>query len=417
LLLLALIPLFWFPFRWPLLTLAGLPIIPIIWLLRLRACGRVITPVHLQPLVLGVLVATGLATIPIFDAGLAAPKVLGVALGTALLAWTAHAVRSVADVRRSGVVLSAFVLGLCAIGLVGSEWTLGKIGILDTVLSHLPVLVRGLVPNTTQGGINPNELAGILALCIPVLLAQALAFSAGGGGKGALTLTVVALVAAGMVLVAAQSRGAVGGVGVALAVFGGVLIRRSAHVRRTAVLAYFASLALMAGAGVFLLERSITNAVQTPGLDSLSGRVQLWSQAVLMVRDFPLTGIGLGQFDPVLHLLYLPKFGPLDFFVPHAHNLVLACAAETGLPGLIAFSLLFAASARECMHACKSQEPLVRWTGLGIVLGLLAFLVFGLTDAIAPGARGSLPLWALIGLGCALGRTHAKATSTGLERR
>jgi putative inorganic carbon (hco3(-)) transporter len=138
-------------------------------------------------------------------------------------------------------------------------------------------------------------------------------------------------------------------------------------------------------------------------LDALGYRLELWDRAGYMLRDFPFTGIGLGQFNPVLHAVYTPFLVGPDTFVPHAHNMYIEYALELGIPGAVAFGLLVLASVRGCCRAMRSANARLHWTGLGIALGLLAFLIYGLTDAIAPGARAGIVLWTLLGLGGAIG--------------
>src|ERR1051325_6542620 len=71
-----LIPIFWFPFRQPLLTLGTLPLLPVLWLARLKIRRHLSEP-EIQPLLLYVLLATSVAAIPVFEGSLATPKILG----------------------------------------------------------------------------------------------------------------------------------------------------------------------------------------------------------------------------------------------------------------------------------------------------------------------------------------------------
>jgi len=64
---------------------------------------------------------------------------------------------------------------------------------------------------------------------------------------------------------------------------------------------------------------------------SLEGRVSLWKDTLGLIRDYPLTGIGLGTFGIGFrhYQTSLIKF----YIVDHAHNDYLEFAAETGLLG------------------------------------------------------------------------------------
>jgi O-antigen ligase len=418
----ALVPVFWFPFRWPILTLLALPVIPILWMLRLRRRDPLVALPSVEWPLLGVLAATCLASTPDFDAALAAPKVLGMAIGAGFLVCIANAIRLPGDLDRCLTMMAIALLVLCAAGVVSSEWTLGKSSALDAVLGRLPVIVRGIVPNTSQGGVNPNELAGVLTLWLPLMLTRLLALWSKPQRAKVRRLTAVAAAAGVMLLVATQSRGAIVGLGVVLAVLAAWLIlppRRTdgpgSRWRWPLRLAYGVGLVALAATGWVVVSRWLAASTENQGPDSFAGRSLLWSQALAMVRDFPVTGVGLGQFDPVLHLLYLPAFGTPGLYVPHAHNLVLAYAVELGVPGAIAFGLLVAAALRGCLGALQAADGEVRWSALGLALGLLGFMIFGLTDAIAPGARGGLLLWVSLGMAVALKRTAAQSDASCRE--
>ena len=405
-----LLPAFWFPFRWPLATFLALPVLPLLWVVRWRATGRLVLRSGSEWPLVAVLITTCIATIPVFDAALAAPKVLGIALGAAALValQNAAARRSVLD--PALVALACLTIGLSLVGLIGSEWpTSQKIPVLDPVLRLLPAVLRGIVPHTTAGGINPNELAGDLALLLPVLPARIIVANKCGLGRPQYLLFWAATLLGSLVLMATQSRGALIGSGVGLIVL--FLSARNVTWRDrkqvTVTLLAFGVLLGVIGivAVVATFRGSLAGGVDSArSLDSFSGRIELWARSLQMLHDFALTGIGPGQFDPVLHLLYPIDLVTRDQFVPHAHNLYLAYAVELGVPGVIAFGTLVFVVLKNCVRAQEHPDPLVSSSGLGLFSGLIAFLIFGLTDAIAPGARGGLVLWILLGLGSAIGR-------------
>jgi putative inorganic carbon (HCO3(-)) transporter len=401
-----LVPVLWFPWRWPLLTLAALPLVALPLLIPWP--GR---RTGLEAPLAGVLVATCVATVPITDWQLGLPKVLGMALGAATLVAISNAVRSVAALDRAVLAIAGLAIALSGVGLVGAEWIVGKFPVLDPLYVHLPVLIRGVVANTRLGGIQPNELGGALVLVVPLLLAQPLI----PGSLRRHGMWPVAFVGAmgllGLgVLVATQSRSAIVGASVALALLGGaaalqVVRSRAAHrwARVGAPLVWVAAVALGAWVGWPMLARWLVLSGDAGPLDSLEVRLELWDRAGAMLQDFPFTGIGLGQFNPVLHALYAPVVVPPATFVPHAHNVYLEYALELGIPGAVAFGLVVLGAFIGCWRGVRSADPRLQWTGLGIALGLLAFLVYGFTDAIAPGARAGLVLWTMLGLGGAIG--------------
>jgi putative inorganic carbon (HCO3(-)) transporter len=140
-------------------------------------------------------------------------------------------------------------------------------------------------------------------------------------------------------------------------------------------------------------------------LDTLPGRLEIWNRALIMLLDFPITGVGLGQFPIVLRTFYPAFTLPVDQFVPHAHNFYLQLALDLGVPGAVAVLALLTTLLRNLLrlhHRTADRE--LRTVALGVGAGLISFLIFGLTDAIAAGARGGILLWILLGLGMAVTR-------------
>jgi O-antigen ligase len=88
------------------------------------------------------------------------------------------------------------------------------------------------------------------------------------------------------------------------------------------------------------------------GYPQMEGRISNWGDALHLVRDYPVTGAGLGTFGLAFRHY---QTGSVNFYVDHAHNDYLEFAADTGLLGV---ALLF----------------------LPILYLLLRMLIFFLTD-------------------------------------
>ena len=138
-------------------------------------------------------------------------------------------------------------------------------------------------------------------------------------------------------------------------------------------------------------------------LDTLEGRLEVWSRAIEGIQDFPLTGMGLNTFRSIVFVFYpLATIGP-DFNLGHAHNEFLQAALDLGLPGLIAFSALYFGAfwmLRETWHTASAGR--VRYLVLGLGGSLFAHLIYGLTDAVALGAKPGILFWMLLGLSAGL---------------
>jgi putative inorganic carbon (HCO3(-)) transporter len=100
-------------------------------------------------------------------------------------------------------------------------------------------------------------------------------------------------------------------------------------------------------------------------------RIKNWRQAVKIIKNYPLTGIGLGNYASYIN----PALGERSSV--YAHNLFLDIAAETGiLNGIIFLVLILVAIWRNI-----STKNIL---GLGIASSLVYFLVHGTFDT---------PLW------------------------
>ena len=66
------------------------------------------------------------------------------------------------------------------------------------------------------------------------------------------------------------------------------------------------------------------------------GRIRVWKSAILMFKDYPLTGVGLNNFNTPYKTKYLQS-GSNEPFLTHAHNIFLQNLAEMGLLGSLGF--------------------------------------------------------------------------------
>jgi len=93
-------------------------------------------------------------------------------------------------------------------------------------------------------------------------------------------------------------------------------------------------------------------------------RLAHWQAAVRMLEAHPLTGVGFSNYQSVYE-----QYRLLNWPMPlgHAHNIYLNIAAETGLPGLAAYLVLWGAIFWQTIRAVATRSALRR----GLALGLL----------------------------------------------
>jgi putative inorganic carbon (HCO3(-)) transporter len=380
----------WMP-RW--LIVVALASIVALWLLRWFGCG---SPVRPTPLDLPILILLLMVPVGVWAAAVrspALPELYRIVLGIALLYAVVGTVSSARALRLVGALLLPATAALSLAALLGTVWAKGKLPQLEAVYQQLPTLLR---PFWNPAGFSANIVGGILAVLLPVTIAYAL-------GSGRLWLKgawAMAFLAGGLVLLLTQSRGAFVALSIALLVMGAARTRWflvAIPVLGAGVLAAVQSL------GGSQLSQVLLSSSTSQAVGSLEGRLELWSRALYMIQDFPVTGIGLGMFDRVLDLLY-PLFlvGPAaDLF--HPHDIYLAAAVDGGLPALIAFvSLLVLLLFMAVQSVRFTHGDRLRPLAYGLLGGVVAYMTHGLFDSITSFIKASTIIWAFFGLETAL---------------
>ena len=109
---------------------------------------------------------------------------------------------------------------------------------------------------------------------------------------------------------------------------------------------------------------------------------------------------------------------PPGFDIGHAHNIFLQTALDLGLPGMLAYVAIWAVTAVLLVQTWRrTPDRLARALVAGIGAGLVACLVFGITDAIALGAKPSVFFWATLAAVVLLWRQTRKFEWEGSESR
>ncbi len=381
-------------------TGAGAVLLAAGWVARRMLAGRWTQPSPAHRPALLLLAALGLSLVPSVHLGYSAPKFWGLVLGLATFYVCLNTCRSRRAARwAEGGMLAAGSL-LAVVGAVGMSTPPQKVLPDQDVYALLPRIQTGIQTSTVvTAGIHPNEVAGALTLFVPLATAVALSGSRGGARR------MLAAPAAGLmlaVLLLSQSRGAIIGTVVALAV--GAIWWRGVRGVLLAGLGLGAVVAVgLAAMGPERLLRFAASDAPTAGTVSLAGRVELWQRSITMLLDMPVTGIGLNSFPVILQSFY-PTVGHYDLqVIPHAHNLFLQTALDLGLAGLAAFLWLVALAVRGGLRA--GRDALAG----GLLLGLLAHGVYSLSDAVVLGAKPGPALWATLGLLVALGSGEGRA--------
>ena len=247
-----------------------------------------------------------------------------------------------------------------------------------------------------ENGFNPNMTGGLLAVFVP----PALVLSIRAESRWQRVLAIVALLLTSVAVLLTQSRGALIGLIVGFAVVTGILWRKLGLVWLAGGVLAVVALALKGGA---IMQALFSNNAQDTEIVSMTARVELWNRAIYAGTDFPLTGIGMGQFPDTVQRLYPPSHMVLSEAVPHAHNFFLQIFAEMGYPGLIVyvafFLILFFVLLRR-IHLTRDWRQVL---SIGLLGSLTVFLTHGIVDVPIYSPLSAVVFWGLFGVMMAVG--------------
>jgi O-antigen ligase len=158
-------------------------------------------------------------------------------------------------------------------------------------------------------------------------------------------------------------------------------------------------------------------------------RTTLWHNAVSMIRDHPLMGVGLGNYLAVHQRMYpvpFPAIHPEISGVTHPHNLFLQQTAELGIIGGVAYAALWGVALWLAWRATTRHAPQAH-VSAGLFYALITLIVINMGENIfldqdpSERVRVHTLAWIAIGLAvaqwrrvCAL-RPDSRATACGVE--
>ncbi len=169
---------------------------------------------------------------------------------------------------------------------------------------------------------------------------------------------------------------------------------------------------VMAGLGVvalfFLPESVMTRLLSIGDLadSSTSYRVYIWQGTMDMLKDFWVTGIGVGT-SAFNHVYPIYAFGAIS--APHPHNLYLLLLSEMGILGLLVFvALMIVVLKKLFCTANKSNDRTISVFSSALFSALVGFLVQGIFDNVWYNYRVFLFFFIIIGLSGAVCLVHRK---------
>jgi O-antigen ligase len=111
--------------------------------------------------------------------------------------------------------------------------------------------------------------------------------------------------------------------------------------------------------------------------NSITTRVQIWDTTITMIKDNPILGIGLADFQRVYSETIPEKyFPPYEWLVPEPHNLYFAFWLHLGVVGIIWLIYILRYTILKLIEAVKSNQ----WEAYWLSLSLLSIYIYGILD-------------------------------------
>ncbi len=129
---------------------------------------------------------------------------------------------------------------------------------------------------------------------------------------------------------------------------------------------------------------------------STAYRVSIWQASLHMIRDFGVSGIGMGS--DAFSMIY-PRYALAGAnFALHSHNLFLQILVESGIVGIVSFLAMVIAFVRRSFSLAVYQKRSKFSSALCIAIcaGVLGFLFQGLTDNVWYNYKMVLIFWIML---------------------
>lgn len=343
-------------------------------------------------------------------------------LGILIIYYFVESVRQNGQLRHLISVTIGLGILIGVLALVASQWAASdKSDLFAFIIDALPVLDYRQVLPDMQLSFNPNEIAGALAYFCPFALGIALH---GMFTESPVITTrldrlnhwiirwgsIICFVIIASALMLGQSRFALFGVfwGTFIVILF-VLPKWTYRLPALGIWVIMLLLEVMIVTNVLPLNTSDnTTAVVTDAsspLDerderTLTSRFDLWESALHMVQDYPTTGAGMSTYRGlIMQDRYItPLYEGRQFGPPHAHNVFFQFGADFGVMGFVLFLAWVGISVWMAYQAFQRSNASFRIMTISITSGILAYMGYGIGDAITLWDRFAFLHWWFMGL-------------------
>lgn len=111
--------------------------------------------------------------------------------------------------------------------------------------------------------------------------------------------------------------------------------------------------------------------------NSITTRIQIWDTSIAIIRENPILGIGLADFQRVYaETIPYKYFPPYEWLVPEPHNLYFAFWLHLGLAGIIWLIYVLIHTVLRLIESVKFNKWEIYWFSLS----LLSIFLYGILD-------------------------------------
>lgn len=140
--------------------------------------------------------------------------------------------------------------------------------------------------------------------------------------------------------------------------------------------------------------------------DTSNPRVPIWQSSLLMIKDHPLTGIGIGNYSRVCPDYY-KRFSNKELSQSHAHNNLLQMMVTRGIFGLAAFLYLWIVLFKHgILSYLRTDDSYSKALLLGGLAAMVGLNVSGLFEHNFGDSEVAILMWLVMGMIMVLGKSN-----------
>lgn len=331
-----------------------------------------------------------------------------------LLPWVLQAHFSTRH--RLQTILTVIAVGLIVNGIISlTQYKLGSIGVLR-LIGGVPEewqqsIGEGEVPRAAGLIQSANAFAWLLVSLLPLCVAQLLLRSAEMRWREK-ALYAAAVFFGGIGLILSFARGSWGSFALAILIVVALSWWVMPVEQRRALLLKLMGVGLLLGLMSLPFTGLIVTRLTEDDRGSAESRLTMAQIAVKIIKAYPLVGVGVNSYEAEMRRFDETPDFITDWFPYPVHNIYLHIAGESGIPGVICFLILIGWSFWRAFRVLRRTSLFYQAILIGVIAGLIAFLLTGTKEPSALGSSTFRTLFLLFGLVLAVARAAQQEAET-----